>query len=324
MAVVSIYTQTCASSLTKKDVCMVFELLGSNLLDLIKLYNYRGMPLPLLKSITKQVFIGLDYLHTKCKIIHTDLKPENILLDHIIKPDGTHIGTWEEQWFGKPEPAQNGSESSVENTTPNTEATPKPTTDATPKPTPEWRPNPRVVGYKHKKLTQYPKVKVADLGNACWTFKHFTDDIQTRQYRAPEVILGLKWNYTVDIWSMACMVFELATGDLLFEPKSGGHHNKNDDHLALMVELLGNIPNRYLQSGKYTREYFTRDGELKNISKLEPWALVDVLHEKYRFPLEEAKDLASFLLPMLEYIPEKRVSAAQCLQHPWLSGVDPL
>lgn len=50
------------------------------------------------------------------------------------------------------------------------------------------------------------KVKIADLGNACWTNHHFTNDIQTRQYRSPEVILGAKWGASTDTWSMACMV----------------------------------------------------------------------------------------------------------------------
>lgn len=49
-------------------------------------------------------------------------------------------------------------------------------------------------------------VKIADLGNACWVNHHFTNDIQTRQYRSPEVILGAKWGASTDIWSMACMV----------------------------------------------------------------------------------------------------------------------
>ena len=49
-------------------------------------------------------------------------------------------------------------------------------------------------------------VKIADLGNACWTGHHFTNDIQTRQYRSPEVILGSKWGASTDVWSMAAMV----------------------------------------------------------------------------------------------------------------------
>lgn len=68
-------------------VCMVFEVLGHNLLKLILKSNYRGIPLPNVKSIIRQVLEGLDYLHTECSIIHTDIKPENVL----ICVDGTYI-----------------------------------------------------------------------------------------------------------------------------------------------------------------------------------------------------------------------------------------
>ena len=51
-------------------------------------------------------------------------------------------------------------------------------------------------------------VKIADLGNACWVGHHFTNDIQTRQYRSPEVILGAKWGASTDVWSMSAMVRE--------------------------------------------------------------------------------------------------------------------
>ncbi len=62
-------------------VCMVFEVLGENLLGLIKKWNHRGIPMALVKQITKQVLLGLDYLHRECGIIHTDLKPENVLIE---------------------------------------------------------------------------------------------------------------------------------------------------------------------------------------------------------------------------------------------------
>ena len=63
-----------------RHVALVFECLGDNLLSLIKRYDYQGVPIRIVKLITRQVLLGLDYLHRVCGIIHTDLKPENFLL----------------------------------------------------------------------------------------------------------------------------------------------------------------------------------------------------------------------------------------------------
>ncbi|KAJ9580487.1 hypothetical protein L9F63_024337, partial [Diploptera punctata] len=68
------------SGVNGTHVCMVFEVLGHNLLKLIIRSNYQGIPLKNVKVIIRQVLEGLDYLHTKCNIIHTDIKPENILM----------------------------------------------------------------------------------------------------------------------------------------------------------------------------------------------------------------------------------------------------
>ena len=62
------------------DVCMVFEVLGHNLLKFIIRSNYQGIPLENVKTITRQILESLHYMHTKCKIIHTDIKPENVLV----------------------------------------------------------------------------------------------------------------------------------------------------------------------------------------------------------------------------------------------------
>ncbi|XP_069485225.1 SRSF protein kinase 2 isoform X3 [Ambystoma mexicanum] len=162
------------------------------------------------------------------------------------------------------------------------------------------------------------RVKIADLGNACWVHKHFTEDIQTRQYRSIEVLIGAGYSTPADIWSTACMAFELATGDYLFEPHSGEDYSRDEDHIAHIIELLGNIPRQFALSGKYSREFFNRRGELRHITKLKPWSLFDVLIEKYGWPHEDAAQFTDFLVPMLEMVPEKRASAGECLRHPWL------
>ena len=91
-------------------------------------------------------------------------------------------------------------------------------------------------------LLEESRVAIVDLGNACWTHKHFSDDIQTRQYRCPEVILGSDYDTSADMWSLACIIFELLTGDLLFDPRSGDGYERDEDHLAQCIELLGNFP----------------------------------------------------------------------------------
>jgi len=95
---------------------------------------------------------------------------------------------------------------------------------------------------------------------------------------------------------MACLVFELVTGDFLFEPKSGKHFSRDDDHLAQMIELLGRIARSVCSSGKHSREYFTREGRLRNIDRLKFWSLKDVLVEKYHMHKDEVSDFLHLLI----------------------------
>ena len=91
---------------------------------------------------------------------------------------------------------------------------------------------------------------------------HFTEDIQTRQYRSLEVLLGAGYGSPADIWSAACMAFELATGDYLFEPHSGEDYSRDEDHLAHVIELIQPIPRHIAFSGKYSREFFNKRGNM--------------------------------------------------------------
>ncbi|XP_063063845.1 SRSF protein kinase 3 [Engraulis encrasicolus] len=263
-------------------ICLVLELLGPDLRCWQVCMGSPGLSIPCVKRVITQVLEGLDYLHNHCKIIHTDIKPENILLCLESQSQGRTAGGAPHKFLGYVAPVESPDEGT----------------------------------FNLDKIT----VKIADLGSSCWVYKHFCDEIQTRQYRSLEVLLGCDYGPPADIWSVACMAFELLTGDSLFEPLKGKSYTLEEDHIAHIIELLGVIPPAIALSGKYSHEYFDRKGELRHIPVLRPWSLFEVLVEKYHYPLREASVFSDFLRDMLDFLPERRSTAAQCLKHPWLLG----
>merc|ERR1712099_190530 len=111
------------------------------------------------------------------------------------------------------------------------------------------------------------------------------------------------------------------TGDYLFDPKASEEYPRDEDHLALFVELLGPMPAKLICRGRRSTTYFNRRGELRHIKSLRYWGLADVLQQKYHMHPVEATNLASFLLPMLRLQPEERATALGALEHPWLRGL---
>ncbi|KAI8033230.1 uncharacterized protein LOC128265831 [Drosophila gunungcola] len=163
------------------------------------------------------------------------------------------------------------------------------------------------------------KLKIADMGNGCWFDRHYTDDIQTREYRSVEVILGAGYNETADIWSAACLFWELATGKYLFDPQvRRGRASQDEVHIASIIETCGPIPYNLIDVGDYSMEVFKPSGQLRNIAHLQPRSLVDVLVNQHGWARLEAKDFVSFLEPMLQTDPRKRISALDALRHRWL------
>jgi serine/threonine-protein kinase SRPK3 len=83
-----------------------------------------------------------------------------------------------------------------------------------------------------------------------------------------------EYDESADLWSLACMIFELVTGDYLFDPKKGKTYKKNDDHLALMEELIGPCKDlKWLKCNENWKDFYSNDGRLKRIEKLKPWRL---------------------------------------------------
>jgi len=59
-------------------------------------------------------------------------------------------------------------------------------------------------------------IKIIDFGSGCFLGQQLYTYIQSRYYRAPEIILGVDYDCAIDMWSMACILFELFQGIPLF------------------------------------------------------------------------------------------------------------
>lgn len=105
-------------------------------------------------------------------------------------------------------------------------------------------------------LLRHPQrsaIKVVDFGASCRIQESMFTYVQSRFYRAPEVILGLPYETQVDVWSLGCMLIELHTGYPVFAGKDEA------DQMAIIVERLGLPPKHMLENGKKTALFFDRN-----------------------------------------------------------------
>ncbi|GIX60906.1 serine/threonine protein kinase [Babesia caballi] len=352
-------------------ICVVLEPMGPNLLSLIKLYKFKGIPLPFVRKITAHILLGLDYLHRVCGIIHTDLKPENILVTSKLNGCLPLAGDELAEALAAAARSRLCDVPYVKNTIRPSLSDPSSLTSyddphalqdtlfrrpyhhipdkiAQPLRDPQVKPvdaslyhpgiselvghRPTVAGVRKRPVHVRTKeglmqlkppdlsffdspdavFKICDLGNSCWISQHFTDEIQTRQYRCPEAILRVGYDQSADLWSLACIVFELITGDYLFDPHGSSSEERDLNHLQLIVELLGPIPRTMI---KASARFHDKEREINDVN---PWPLESVLVRKYKIEPVAARKLAEFLLFMLKINPQERLPADMMMHSKWL------
>jgi serine/threonine-protein kinase PRP4 len=178
-------------------------------------------------------------------------------------------------------------------------------------------------------------VKVADLGSAMLCEDTIdTPILVSRYYRAPEIILGVRYDCAIDMFSFGCCLYECATGETLFKSRD------NNDHLRMIMEFTGMIPKKMLAKGKYSLEHFDEsynflDRRCDPVTKkeiLQP-RLVSIKGSRniYQelldcfFPEEERdKELVKHLADLVERClipdPQKRITPDEALLHPLFSS----
>ncbi|CAA2975289.1 LAMMER dual specificity kinase [Olea europaea subsp. europaea] len=159
------------------------------------------------------------------------------------------------------------------------------------------------------------EIKVIDLGSSCFQKDNLSLYVQSRSYRAPEVILGLSYDQKIDLWSLGCILAELCSGEVLFPNEA------IPMLLARIVGTLGPIDMDMLQRGHETHKYFTKEYDLYLINE-ETDQLEYIIPEEtlleHQLQVSDS-GFIEFLLYLLETNPKRRPTAKQALEHSWLS-----
>eukprot|EP00607_Mallomonas_marina_P010090 CAMPEP_0182419856 /NCGR_PEP_ID=MMETSP1167-20130531/4210_1 /TAXON_ID=2988 /ORGANISM="Mallomonas Sp, Strain CCMP3275" /LENGTH=785 /DNA_ID=CAMNT_0024594991 /DNA_START=38 /DNA_END=2392 /DNA_ORIENTATION=- len=165
------------------------------------------------------------------------------------------------------------------------------------------------------------EVKLIDFGSSCFVTDHLTSYIQSRSYRAPEVILGLPYDFKIDIWSVGAVLAEMHTGYVLFQNDSVA------TMLARISGILGPMPASMIKNGREAAKFYTVAGIPYDRSEAGDFALIypkrTSLQTRLHLPppgIPLSKDEENFqdiVRWMLEILPDKRPYATDALTHDW-------
>lgn len=287
--------------------CFVFPLYGRSVYGFLSSNKYTPFASVHVKQFAWQIIQAVKFLH-KIKIIFTDLKPENIVFvtDRSIRRTIAQLD------------------------------------NSLPSAFQFWKMRMKNAGYTDDDIrcltVEIPidvRIKVIDFGSALFEARWHNHLVQTRHYRAPEVVLGMRWSFPIDIWSIGCIMLEFIYGRMVF--------NTHDsiDHLSQMTKMIGPMPDKIRNKipNEVREAYFKRDGSLKlqnaKISSVQCHPLKRYF-ESYPSPSDSkrAKDpkkpiikqedmvMMDLVDKMLRWDPDERISAAEALQHPYFKGLD--
>ncbi|EIW53781.1 kinase-like protein [Trametes versicolor FP-101664 SS1] len=276
-----------------EHLCSLYAPYGTTLDDLLETSPTGRLPLPAVKTITRQVLLALSFLEYKLQRVHTDVKAANIL-HHPRAP------TEQIDRFLADSPVQMYAD------------TPPIDPRISPDPIPALRSQP-LPNFGLDSSYANIDIKLIDYDSAIRAEDIRVDTLicTPTEIRAPEMLLGHAWSYPVEVWAVGCLVFHLLTHEAVFPPYT------RDDQLALVYDRLGPFPVDFVQRCTKGHQYIDDRGEhgAGGQGTLE----TRFATSSHGLSEQDVNDTCRFLRRCLTIDPLSRPTIAQLLEDMWLT-----
>jgi len=301
-------------------ICMVFELMACSVYQLIRRGKYKkGLPPEIVYNISLQIIRGVKDIHSKLKMIHTDIKPENILIKGYEKNIKYLINEVDKYNLS------NMYKELLDNEKNNSSLSLKKTKNIKKlKQIVRNKMKDRVISImdsikQNSDSASEKELEDEDLNNIQVVISDFGSiidlndynkkaEIQTRYYRAPEIVLKCGFDEKCDIWSLGCSIYEILTGDILFDPEKDGTHSRDFHHIYWFYEICGDIPKCMIEKSDRKKEFFNKNGKFL-ANKPETWDIKEVIKEEKEIDVidnEKLEQVIDMIDSMLKINPNER------------------
>lgn len=172
--------------------------------------------------------------------------------------------------------------------------------------------------YLEEEETEAFCVKLSDFGLCRLPGHKLQRVVITQHYRPPEIIMGLPYSHTADVWATACSLWRIVTGESLFEVSSG---NELQKMLKRMTQIRGKIPPHMKKACKR----LNNGSKYPKMTKMTPINLLDEFKQyvdEEQWPHDECTKFVDFILYLLELDPAKRPTASIALAHPYINDIN--
>ncbi|ORX83332.1 kinase-like protein [Anaeromyces robustus] len=159
-------------------------------------------------------------------------------------------------------------------------------------------------------------IKVIDFGSSCYEHERIYTYVQSRFYRSPEVILGIPYNMSIDMWSLGCILAELYTGYPIFPGEN------EEEQLACIMEVMGAPAPYIVEKGSRKNNFFEANNTPKIFAnskgkKRRPGSLSLATVLRCR-----DNTFLDFITQCLQWDPKKRLTASQGLKHEFITKLN--